>query len=135
MRWGMLVMLLLLAVALAQTSSRVLGQPLPLEGATALRTPEERVLRALSVTEGKRCQLFEGWAFSKVNTAGDYSKLIESFNGAITKVGWKLESKGNLSQGGSNVEAFKLTGARGEQVLGYWLLAGGQSQLLWCRLG
>lgn len=130
-----LALLLLTSLALAQTASRVLNQPLPIAGAAVIKTPEERVLRALAVTEGRRCQFSEGWSFAKAATAGEYSKLIEGFNEAIQKAGWKLESKGNLSQGGSNVEAFKLTGARGELVLGYWLLAGGQSQLLWCRLG
>lgn len=69
------------------------------------------------------------------STPGEYSKLVEGFYEAIKKAGWKLESKGNLSQGGSNVEAFKLTGSKNELVIGYWLLANNQSQLYWCRLG
>jgi hypothetical protein len=131
----LILVALLFSLALAQGASRVLNQSMPITGATNIKGPEERVLRALAVTEGRRCQFFEGWAFAKTSTAGEYSKLIENFNESIQKAGWKLESKGNLSQGGSNVEAFKLTGVKNELVLGYWLLANNQSQLLWCRLG
>jgi hypothetical protein len=130
----LLLCLLLLGPVLAQTGSKVLGQNLPLDGAAALKAPEERILRALSVTEGKRCQVFEGWSF-KAATASEYSKLIEASYVRIKAAGWKLEPKGQLSQGGSNVEAFKLIGAKNEQVLAYWLLAGGATQLIWCRLG
>lgn len=130
----LLGLMLLIGVALAQPASKVLGQPLPIGGATAVSSVDERVLRALAVTEGKRCQLAEAWAF-KQSTPGEYSKLVEGFYEAIKKAGWKLESKGNLSQGGSNVEAFKLTGSKNELVIGYWLLANNQSQLYWCRLG
>jgi hypothetical protein len=126
--------LLLLGSVLAQTGSKVLGQNLPLDGAVVVKAPEERILRALSITEGKRCQIFEGWSF-KAATAGEYSKLIEASYAKIKAAGWKLEPKGQLSQGGSNVEVFKLVGAKNEQVLAYWLLAGGATQLIWCRLG
>lgn len=127
-------LLLLASVALAQPASKVLSQTLPIAGGTAVNSVDERVLRALAVTEGKRCQLSEAWAFKQA-TPGEYSKLVESFYEAVKKAGWKLESKGNLSQGGSNVEAFKLTGTKNELVIGYWLLANNQSQLYWCRLG
>lgn len=127
------ILLILASFALAQTSSKVLNQPLPVAGATAIATVDDRVLRALAVTEGKRCQMIEAWAFK--TAASDYQKLVDGSYEAFKKAGWKLEPKGNLSQGGSNVEAFKLTGAKNELVLGYWLLAGSQSQLFWCRLG
>jgi hypothetical protein len=123
-----------MTLALAQTGSKVLGQNLPLEGATQVKAPEERILRALSITEGKRCQIFEGWSF-KAATAGDYSRLIEASYARLKEAGWKLEPKGQLSQGGANVEAFKLIGAKNQQVLAYWLLAGGATQLIWCSLG
>ena len=134
MKKSFLLMLLLLGLGLAQTGSKVLGQNLPLEGATQIKAPEERILRALSITEGKRCQIFEGWSF-KAATAGDYSKLIEASYAKLKEAGWKLEPKGQLSQGGSNVEAFKLVGVKNEQVLAYWLLTGGATQLIWCKLG
>ncbi|MER3443787.1 MAG: hypothetical protein C4333_06580 [Meiothermus sp.] len=125
---------LLLAFALAQSASRILGQPLPVEGATAVKTFDERVLRAFAVTEGKRCQIFEGWSFKQA-TQEEYRKLVDGFNEALKKAGWKVEPKGQVAQGESTVEAYKLTGGKGELIIGYWLLAKGASQLYWCRLG
>lgn len=134
MRILLLSLLLLASLTMAQTNSKVLGQPLAVAGANAVNSPDDKVLRALSITEGKRCQITEAWAFKAANPT-DYRKLVDGSYEAFKKAGWKLEPKGNLAQGSSTVEVFKLTGAKNELVLGYWLLAGNQSQLYWCRLG
>lgn len=125
---------LLSGIALAQTASKVTRQPLPTEGATAVKTFDDRVLRALAVSEGKRCQVSEVWQYAKASE-DEYRKLVDGFSDALKKAGWKVEPKGQLAQGGSTVEAYKLSGAKGEAVMAYWLLAKGSSQLYWCRLG